>query len=364
MGKGISVYIGLPEYSIEDNLKYMAQAKQFGINKVFTSLHIPESDFSKIIGEFKQIASFCKENEMILDSDISPMAFEHLGIDKMDMKSLKEMGVSVLRLDFGYNAEEIATLTRNSDGVKIDLNASTLTLDFLEEFEKFNPDFENMCSTHNYYPRPETGLTKAFFSKRNELIKKYKLQIAAFIPSLIGKRPPIFEGLPTIEEHRYKSPFETARECYMLGADDVFFGDAHASIEELEMFARVEEKVIQIRIEQLVHTEIVDRFLSQERYNNRPDEAMYAIRIEQGRYMVGKGDKILPENCIERSVGAITIDNHLYKRYMGEMQIIFKELPADEKINVAAKILESDVHLIQYLKDRDFKFIKECSCDQ
>lgn len=126
----------------------MEQAKQFVINKVFTSLHIPESDFSKTISAFKQIATFCKENEMILDSDISSMAFEHSGIDMMDIKSLKKFEVSILRLEYGFTAEKIAVLPRNNDRVKIDINASTLTPTFMDEVEKFNPYFENMWSIH------------------------------------------------------------------------------------------------------------------------------------------------------------------------------------------------------------------------
>lgn len=58
------------------------------------------------------------------------------------------------------------------------------------------------------------------------------------------------------------SPFEEARECYILGADDVFFGDAHASVEELEMFGKFDEAVIQIRMEQLVNIKSLIDFLA------------------------------------------------------------------------------------------------------
>ena len=66
---------------------------------------------------------------------------------------------------------------------------------------------------------------------------------------------------------------------------------------------------------------------------------------------------IRPDNTTTHPIGAITIDNETYGRYMGELQIIRMPQPADPRTNVAAMVDESECNLLQYITPgRKFSF--------
>ena len=48
--------------------------------------------------------------------------------------------------------------------------------------------------------------------------------------------------------------------------------------------------------------------------------------------------------------GSITLDNEKYLRYMGEIQLTKYDLPADEKVNVVAKVIKEELPLINQIK--------------
>ena len=67
--------------------------------------------------------------------------------------------------------------------------------------------------------------------------------------------------------------------------------------------------------------------------------------------------RVLPDNETTYPIGAITIDNEGYGRYMGELQIIRMPQPADPRTNVAAMVDESECNLLQYITPgRKFSF--------
>lgn len=71
-----------------------------------------------------------KKMNMKIIADISPKGFEYLQIKDMDLNKIKNIGIDVLRLDFGFTEEQIAKFTNNNLGINIELNASTMTKDF------------------------------------------------------------------------------------------------------------------------------------------------------------------------------------------------------------------------------------------
>lgn len=46
----------------------------------------------------------------------------------------------------------------------------------------------------------------------------------------------------------------------------------------------------------------------------------------------------------------ITMDNDLYGRYRGEVQITLNDLPADERVNVIGKVIPEDILLLSFIK--------------
>ena len=72
------------------------------------------------------------------------------------------------------------------------------------------------------------------------------------------------------------------------------------------------------------------------------------------------GLQIEPANTKVRPHGAVTLDNKNYPRYAGELQIIKRPQPADERTNVAAQVLDEECFLLNYIipgKKFAFEFI-------
>ncbi|MBU3196566.1 DUF871 domain-containing protein [Clostridium algidicarnis] len=356
MSKGISVFLGM-DYSLEDNIMYMEKAKKQGFNMIFTSLHIPEADYSKVIGEFKYVIKRAKELDMTVIADISPSGFKFLKLKEKDLKGIRDLGVDVLRIDFGFPCEDISEFTHNKYGIKIEINASTVTERFLKELESFQPNYSNMQACHNYYPRLNTGISVETFKRKNELLNKYKIELSAFIPSLVNKRGPIYEGLPTLEIHRLTSPRIAAKHLYAMGINNVLFGDSTASDDELISVGSVNEKLIEFDIEVLSNCDVEKKAVFRDFHSNRSDTSADVIRSVESRLELGVKDKINEFNNIPRKIGYVTIDNFNYLRYSGELQICKKNLPRDTRVNVVGKIKDEELFLINFIEDESkFKF--------
>lgn len=356
MSKGISVYAGMNN-SIEDNIKFIKVAKEYRFDSVFTSLHIPEANYERIISDFKDITHVCKNLNMKVTADISPRAFSFLGADMNNLKAICDLGVYCVRVDFGFSPEQIANFTRNPYGLKIEINASTVTDGFLKDLEKYNPDYNKLQACHNYYPRLNTGISIETFKKKNEMLRKHNMKIAAFIPSLVNKRGPIFEGLPTLEMHRFLQPQIAAKELFALGVDSVIFGDSIPTEEEMKTVGSVSEDAIDLRIETFSPSKVEESIIFNSCHKNRPDSAQDVIRSTDSRVTLKKEDIIDPHDNIERKAGFITIDNKNYLRYCGELQICKKSLPGDDRVNVVGKIIDEELFLINYIEDETrFRF--------
>lgn len=346
--------MGIP---LDDNLKLVDLASRNNYDRLFTSLHIPEADYTTIIKEFKCLVKFAKERGFIVIADISSIGFELLNNKERDLNRLKESGVDVLRLDFGFFLEEISDMTHNKEGIRIELNVSTFTEKTLKEFDKYNPDYSNITACHNYYPRKNTGISIEKFIDKNKKLKDRGVEISSFISSLKGRRGLIYEGLPTIEKHRDINPYISARELFLLGSDNVLFGDSMPSEDEIISVGSINEKIVELRVEKFYEGVIENRYFNNI-FTNRDDGAEDAIRAVEGRNIINKGEIIKCNNCIKRKIGMITVDNERYKRYMGELQIIKKELEEDTRVNVIGKIVEEDMMLLKYIDDgRKFRLL-------
>ena len=359
MPKGISVFTGL-NYTLEENIEYIDSAKKSGFESVFTSLHIPEADYKQAIEEFKEMVNFSKKLDMKVIADISPRTFKYLGAAMGDFKILKELGLYGIRVDFGFSPEEISKFTKNQYEMKIEINASTVTKKFLDEFEKYCPDYNNFQACHNYYPRLNTGISLETYLYKNELLRKYNIPISAFVPSLVNKRGPVFEGLPTLEKHRFLDPQISAKHLFLTGMDNVIFGDSIPSKEEIISVGRLDEKLLELRVNIFTSEGIQRDIILNPIHINRPDCAEDVVRSTASRENLPPGTVIRPENNIERKTGYITIDNLDYLRYSGELQICKRALPADRRVNVAGKVEDTEVFLLNYIGEETmFKFIEK-----
>lgn len=345
--KGISAYVGLG-HSLEAIHNYLERAHGYGYTRLFTSLHIPEANAKQVLHDFHQMAAYAVQLGYSITADISPQAVTMLGANPSDFSSLKKLGLTALRLDDGFSPEEIAKLTVSSD-LEIEVNASTMTPELLHKIYTAKADVTKMRACHNYYPRPETGLSFSLFAKRCQLFREYKIPVLAFIPSQGCPRGPIFAGLPTLEKHRLVSPKLAAKELLASGlVDGVLFGDPMVLEEELASIAALDPSYIELQVKVAKDASAEERSILFASHTNRTDPGEWVIRSQEAR-RICQGI-IAPRAPMPRKAGAVTIDNQEYLRYMGEMQVVLGALPADPRVNLAAEVIAEEVFLLNYIK--------------
>jgi len=355
---GISVYSG-DCYTIRANMEYIDMASSFGVTRLFTSFNVAMGN-RLAFDEVVHIVKYAKSKDMDVMVDVSPEAFKLVGADIVDLGPFYQMGVSAIRCDYGFDAQAIAVMSSNAAGIDIVINASTATAGWVEEIIRAGGKVENIRACHNFYPRPYTGLSKGFFAEKTAMLKSYGLEVAAFIPSQAGKRGPLYEGLPTIEDHRVKSPVLAAKDLAYSGmVDAVYFGDAYASYEELKGILSVDPHVVELEVQIFEGISDIEReilFLSH--HLNRMDASEYVIRSSISRSKAIS--PISPFNCIARDSNVITIDNEKMGRYMGELQIVKRPLPRDHRVNVVGKVDDSNGFLLDYIgPGTKFKLIRK-----
>lgn len=358
MNNGISIYLGL-DNTLEENLQLLQDAAQRGIHRLFTSLHIPETDASRLQDELSLLLSTAKKYNMDVISDISPNTVKLLGLSTLSLKELADMGIGTLRLDFGFSLEEIAEMSHNSYGIKLQFNASTITQPQLDRLRKLGTSMETIDALHNFYPRSYTGLSEDFFIKKNQLLQEYGLKVSAFIPSFNRPRGPLKDGLPTLELHRETDFDFSLRHMAAMGVDSVFVGDSLPSSEELDLLGIVtDNSVVQLRPE-IITKSVVALELLKKSFSSREDEARDLVRTQEAReYFKELSSTIEPENCLAPNKGTIILDNHLYARYEGELQITKRALPADQRVNIIGYLSPAEQILLKFITPgKGFRFV-------
>ena len=342
---GVAVYVGLKEYSLEDNLAYLEMAKENGADIVFTSVHIPEMS-KEYQEELTAILDKTIELNMKLIVDVSKPTFNHFKMPS---------NLYALRLDYGFTEQEIVEMSKTYECF-IELNASTVSPEKFERMIRRGLNVNKIRVGHNFYPKKYTGLSRKDIKDKNDFFATYGITVLAFVPSNNQKRPPIFEGTPTVESHRDMILDSAIQELQDLGVNEICFGDAYASSEEIKTVKNFDYATIQLPTK--LYNNLSDRELEivQKRHRNRTDESPYMKRSTLTRITTSY-DHIEPNNIFTRHVGSITIDNKLYNRYQGELSIIKQELPTDERVNVVGYVYDCEYLLEKITPGKTFKFI-------
>lgn len=190
-------------------------------------------------------------------------------------------------------------------------------------------------------------MAKESFVERNKWLQSQGLKVIAFVPGDERLRGPLFEHLPTLEKHRQLSPLagalELMRECQV---DEVYIGDERLSQTTMTQFNRYfQDQVISLQVTPLTpnyHSLFVGS------HTNRVDDARDVVRSQEARFK--ELPQIKQESCLKREKGSVTLDNQLYGRYMGELQLTKKELPADSRVNVVAKVCPAQLALVDWIQ--------------
>ncbi len=344
MNNGISIYFGL-DNTLEENMQLLELANANNIKRLFTSLHIPETDASALKEELQTVLMKAKQYGMEVISDVSPDTLSLLGMEKFDLKQLERWSISTLRLDFGYTPEQIAALSRA--GMRLQFNASTIDRSFLQALECAKVDFSNIDALHNFYPREGTGLSFEVFKRQNELLRGYGIDAAAFVPSYNRTRAPLHKGLPTLELHRYKKAAFAMRHLAASGVQSIFIGDSLPTGEEIAMLGRLTNDIIILKAKCLTQDKAVRKLLSTQIFTVRADLAQGALRLAEGRTVFGC-ETVMPEYTAPREIGAVTLDNSFAGRYKGELQIITEAQRCDESVNIIARLDDDEIRLLDF----------------
>ncbi|EEM37595.1 hypothetical protein bthur0004_66190 [Bacillus thuringiensis serovar sotto str. T04001] len=312
-----------------------------GVKTIFTSLHIPEEQIDhQVIKDFLENS---KENNRDVVIDISNNTLQVIGIN--NYLEMKELGVKTVRIDFGISDEEIVELQKY---FRIVLNASTLDEQKICELQEKGLNLKNIVAMHNFYPREYTGISLEFFVGKNRIFKKNGIKVWTFIPGNKMLRGPVFAGLPTVEKHRNQLPYVSFVELSQrYDIDGIFIGDPQIDDDTLDLIMKFDnEGIITLPTSELspyIPKDII--------YNNRFDESEAVIRIEQGRDLFSKNEQLyITTKPGERLIGTITIDNTGYFRYIGETQIMKRNLPEDSRVNCIGRIDYKYLNLLDHVK--------------
>lgn len=351
MNKAISIYPR--ELNKEYELKceyYVKLASTFGFNKLFTSIHLPEIDLSKQIDTFLFLNNLACKYDFELIVDVAGNSLINILETKELLDKVLTVKPFVMRLDCNYDLDTVVKFVSKIDIKGFMINASTFNeIDAIKQVEQLRNINKNVLACHNFYPRKQTGLDEDFALKQDSIFKKLDVDIYYCLPSIRNLRGPLYEGLPTIEEHRNKDMHYCALELiHKYQCDNILFSDEFYLEDEFKAFNDVENiGIISIKVHLL--SDKYDKIVLQE-HVFRYDSNSSFLRSLSSRKMAEFSDKISKENCNARIRGAITIDNELYLRYSGELQVVLKDNDADEKVNVVGYIEEDELRKLEYYR--------------
>ena len=325
----------------EAKRSYITKMVNSSFKGIFTSMHIPEDDIKLYKKRLIDLGNFAQTHHLKLMVDISGDALSRSGFSFDNLAELKAIGVTGLRMDYHISNEIIS---KASHTITISLNASTITQQDIDELKENNANFNHLEAWHNYYPRPETGLSHQDFIEKNNFLKQHGFKVMAFVPGDADLRHPLYLGLPTLEAHRFLHPLAALIDMERMAVDHIYVGDG--GLQEttaLQLTQYINDQTVLLR----ARSETADVRHCQCEHENRQDAARDVIRSAYARFKTIPD--IQPENTVVRKKGAITIDNCDYGRYMGEIQVVKTELVADSKVNRVGNIVSEDIDLLDYI---------------
>ena len=179
-------------------------------------------------------------------------------------------------------------------------------------------------------------------------------------------RGPVYEGLPTVEEHRNMRFLTSCLDLLALSTDVILIGDVDLSDENWKEFGYFSKGIIPLKNEHNILTDKV--------FQDRRDSSEYVVRAAAGGNL-GETRKdfceYIKKELAEDNIdiekissdipikkGDVLVSNSKYLRYEGELEIALKNLDTDQKRCIVSKITEEDMELLDYINIvKKFEFI-------
>lgn len=360
MGLGISIY---PEHaSFEQNAAYIESAGRRGFTRVFSCLLSVDGSREAIVRDFRRLHDLMHANGMQVILDVSPAVFNKLGITYSDLGFFAEVRADGIRLDEAFTGSQVAAMTHNPYGLKVELNASTHD-GSLEATLANAPDRTRLLMCHNFYPQRYSGLDLAFFERESRAVKETGTRLAAFVccgdHAAFGPWPGA-DGLPTLECHRDLPLDLQARHLAAMGlVDDVIVSNCFPTEAELDALAQLQVGRVMFRAElEGSPCEVEEKILFDFAHKVRGDLSAYLLRSTMSRVAYADAS-IEPRNTRDLTRGDVVVVNNSDARYKGELQIVLQDIPNDGRRNVVAHIPQAEQLLMGYLGSwTEFGFIR------
>ncbi|WP_436854681.1 MupG family TIM beta-alpha barrel fold protein [Staphylococcus caeli] len=341
---GFSVYLGQPI-----NKSYIRHMVDIGYSTIFTSVQIPEEDESTKYRYLEELLAYLANDTLTYMIDINPSLLNRSFFQFLKQHTSAEF---IIRIDHSTSIEVIREIVDN--GFLCCLNASIISESLLHQLNAQLDSFDRLCYCHNYYPRPDTGLTASYVHSQNKRILKYNANanIYAFIAGTT-KRGPLYKGLPTVEVTRDVHPVVSAQLLLDHHTQHVIIGDPSFEPDQAQLLiTAIRDRHFKLPI--TLYDEQCE-YILQNQHTVRVDNPEHVIRSQEARHYCQSD--IQPNFIKMRTYGAITVDNQLNGRYQGELQLIKQPLPQHPHINVVGHVAKHDLPLIECLRPNDtFEF--------
>lgn len=305
---------------------------------VFICLHLGEEyeSIPNYSEKMQEMCNYLKSKDYLIVADVSRHTLDYFQVETLlEIRDL--LHIDYFRIDYGFSEEEVRAYMGQ---IKLCLNA--ITAEFID-LESLPTD---IIAMHNYYPRPETGLSAKTILPITRKLQAQGVSVSAFIAGDQNKRLPLFLGLPTLEEQRYYKPYLAYAEMiFRYQMDTVIIGDLDLSSEQMQLIRRSQELGLVLLPAQLENKNLYEQDLTV-RFDS--PEAVY--RVVESREYACAGEKIEPSFSKARLRGSICQDNLRYDRYSGEIMLIREDLAPDHRVNVIGRIEPDYLALLDCLQ--------------
>lgn len=342
---GVCFFVGLSDRAGRPS-EDVAMAADLGFRHFFTSMQMARSDLEGAIDEFRVIVQLAKQRGLRLIGDISPRAFQRFGASVDNLSPFAELGLSVLRVDFGFNAGQIARMVQNPFGLEIMINATGVSEQSLAGLEQAGLSLAGRLAGHNYYGGKEAGVSLREVERAATLLHHRGAVVQAFVASQQPERLPGYQGLATMERQRTLPVGRAAMELFVRGvADMVFIGDPVSRPEELRALLEVAASP-HLRLRMALEADATDaeRMVVLGRHRTRGADFEVCWRLLPR--VASAGGSAIPDRApCSRPRGAI----YVYPRLSGEVRIAKTDLPPEAKAHVLGHIVAEDLPLLDLL---------------
>ena len=365
-------------YPHEINKEYLLKvnntidmAFKYGFNEVFTTIHLPEYPLNLQIVTLDIINKKAKEKGMEISVDIGGNYINEVLENTEYINMLKEFNIDYLRLDYGFNFNQVKDLYEKLNVSGFVINASIYNeievKEIVDSFYKIDKKIR-LKACHNYYLRNESGIDDVFALRQDLIFKKYNIPVYYCIPTTSNPRGPMYLGLCTIEKQRQMDIKDILVDLYLnhsleafMTSDEWLTEDEFKDIQEtLTYLEKPLNKQENIQIEFYDQVNDKEREIVCGLHRFRYDSPFTLLRSQSSRQMAEFASEIRPLNMVSRKKGDITIDNINNKRYSGEMQVVFKDLKEDERINIVGRVVRQEdlIKLLRFKEGITYNFIE------